>query len=91
MEVKSGEKIMLDAAATSDPDGDRVSFRWIHYAEPGTYRGADIILSGAGTPRVSFAAPVVTRTETIHFLLILTDSGDPPLTRYRRVLLTVRP
>ena len=86
---KSGEKITLDAAA-SDPDGDRLSFQWIHYPEPGTNRGADTPLAGGGTPKVSFVARV-TQPETLHLLLILTDAGDPPLTRYRRVVLTVHP
>ena len=81
----------MDAAASSDPDGDQLSFQWIHYPEPGTYRGPDIPLAGTDTPRVSFTAPRVTHPETLHVLLILTDAGDPPLTRYRRVVLTVRP
>ena len=40
---------------------------------------------------MSFKAPVVTKPETAHFILRVTDKGTPPLTRYKRVLVTILP
>jgi hypothetical protein len=31
------------------------------------------------------------RDKTIHIILQVTDDGDPPLTRYRRVVVDVKP
>jgi len=42
-------------------------------------------------PRASFRAPGETEAATVHVILMLTDGGSPPLTRYRRVVVTVRP
>lgn len=34
--VEAGSSVSLDAARTIDPDGDRLSFCWFQYKEPGT-------------------------------------------------------
>ncbi|MGH9535750.1 MAG: hypothetical protein ACRD2E_12935 [Terriglobales bacterium] len=31
------------------------------------------------------------KPETVHFILRVTDKGTPPLSRYRRVIVTVTP
>jgi hypothetical protein len=36
-------------------------------------------------------APEVERPETVHLILRVTDKGDPPLSRYERVIVTVTP
>ena len=41
--------------------------------------------------RVPYKAPTVTKPETAHFILKVADKGDPPLTRYRRVIVTILP
>jgi hypothetical protein len=58
---------------------------------------------GAGEEKISFrpyatnlydlpvTAPVVDSAVTIHFILKVTDKGTPPLTRYKRVVVTVLP
>lgn len=33
-------------------------------------------------------APVVSKAETAHFIVQVTDKGSPALTRYRRVIVT---
>jgi hypothetical protein len=90
-EVKSGDAVELDATPSRDPDGDRLSFEWIHYPEPGTYRGGAVRMTNAGMASARLIAPPVERPQTIHIILTVTDDGDPPLTRYRRVILDVRP
>jgi hypothetical protein len=88
--AKAGERIVLDARGTTDPDGDTLRREWIFYPEPSTYRG-EVEIRDATGDRASFIAPRVTREETLHFVLSVTDGGSPPLTRYRRVLVTVSP
>jgi hypothetical protein len=89
--ARSGEKIVLDASASSDPDGNELQFEWEIYQEPGSYRGPLPELRDAETPKVSFEAPIVDAEQTIHLLATVTDNGSPPLTRYARVVLTVTP
>jgi hypothetical protein len=36
-------------------------------------------------------APVVDKPETVHFILKVTDKGNPPLTRYKRVIVNFIP
>jgi len=40
---------------------------------------------------LGFKAPVVTKPETAHFIVAVTDKGTPPLTRYKRVIVTILP
>lgn len=87
--VRGGESIRLSAAASSDPDGDALTFEWAVYPEPGTYRGAISVL--AEGPLLGFEAPPVTSPETVHWIVAVTDRGSPPLTRYRRIVCTVLP
>jgi hypothetical protein len=87
--IRSGASVMLDAGPSTDPDGDRLSYDWIHYREPGG-NWTEIAFEGQGS-RAMFQAPVVKSPEAIHVLLAVTDSGTPPLTRYRRVIATVEP
>jgi len=89
--VRAGETFYLDARDSTDPDGDSLSFLWFQYPEAGTYRGR-LTLSGAtDVVRLRLTAPPVDKPETIHFILKVTDKGRPPLTRYKRVIVTVTP
>ncbi|MFN9372239.1 MAG: hypothetical protein ACK6D3_10200 [Planctomycetaceae bacterium] len=89
--MNSGERLQLDARPSHDPDGDRLSFEWWHYPEAGTCDVRHVQLSGSRTPQAEFTAPAVQQVETIHLILIVTDAGEPPLTRYQRVVITVEP
>jgi hypothetical protein len=89
-EVQPGEEVVLDASGSTDPDGDRLSFRWWVYPEPGTYRGP-LTIGDAQEPVARVVAPAVERPETIHVILEVTDDGEPRLTSYRRVVVTVTP
>lgn len=90
--VKSGESFRLRAADSTDPDGDSMSFRWLHYPEAGTYAGVvnySNFVSNIYEARP--IAPIVTSPQTIHFILKVTDKGTPALTRYKRVIVHVMP
>ncbi|WP_221393764.1 DUF1593 domain-containing protein [Dyadobacter sp. NIV53] len=89
--IKSGSYFVLDATGTSDPDGDHLSFLWFQYQEAGSYKDRITFAQAENLYRLSAKAPEVSTTETAHFILRVTDKGNPALTRYRRVIVYISP
>lgn len=88
--VKSGQGFSVSARRTSDPDGDSLSYFWFQYREAGSYRGT-VDLGAQNTAGVWVTAPKVDHPETLHLIVRVTDKGTPPLSRYKRVVVTVVP
>jgi hypothetical protein len=87
LKVKPGAKIKLSAKGTSDPNGDKLSYRWWQYEEADTYSGT-IEISNAEKQGASFTVPTdAGKGETIHIICEVTDDGTPQLTRYERVVI----
>ena len=89
--VKSGEGFNLNARPSTDPDGDHLSFLWFNYPEAGTYKKFIPLASPENGSNVYVVAPVVEKKETAHFILRVTDHGNPPLSGYKRVIVTILP
>jgi len=87
---KSGESLPLNASASIDPDGDKMSFHWSRYFEPGTFRG-EIELKHADQAEAELKVPQVTQSRTIHLVLEVTDHGLPELTSFRRIVVELLP
>ncbi len=94
--VKAGEKVSLSAEGSTDPDGDKLSYKWFYYGEPGTFAlstgktGDPVKIEDADKANASFTAPAkFGRPGTMHIILAVTDSGTPALTRYKRVIVNV--
>lgn len=87
IQASVGQSLDLDAGGTTDPDGDRLTYRWFVYREPGTYSGLPKI-ERADSPRATLNIPADAIGKSIHIILAVTDNGQPPLTRYRRLVVT---
>lgn len=86
----SADTLDLSAAGSTDPDGDELEFRWWSYREPGTSQG-EIELRHPNTAECSIALPDVIQPKTIHLILEVTDTGEPSLTCFRRIVVEVLP
>jgi hypothetical protein len=87
--AKPGELINLSGSAT-DPDGNELTYRWWQYVEAGAY-SRKIEIQNAEGKDASFAVPADAKTgNTIHVILEVKDAGSPPMTRYQRVIVTVK-
>lgn len=87
--VAPGATIKLSAAGTSDPDRHAVTYRWWHYVEAGTLSQPLTLVSDG--PIVRVVAPRISAPATAHVILEVTDSGEPRLTSYRRIVLAITP
>jgi len=88
--VHEGESVELSASGSTDPDGDELSYQWLHYREVGTYKGW-LKLEQPDRSATSFVAPEVPLPQTAHIILQITDNGKPPLTRYQRLIINILP
>ncbi|SIS41456.1 Protein of unknown function [Zobellia uliginosa] len=89
--VKSGQGFTLDAFESTDPDGDNISFLWFNYPEAGSYKKRIKVNGAENVHMAYFTAPEVKKKETAHFIVKVTDKAELPLTRYKRVIVTITP
>lgn len=89
--VISGDSFTLNAFPSTDPDGDNLSFLWFNYPEAGTLTKPIQVNGAENIYKASFTAPKVDEEQTAHFILQLTDKGSPPLSSYKRVIVTIKP
>jgi hypothetical protein len=83
-----GDEVRLEGSV-DDPDKDEVSVHWWQYPS-GTYKG-DVSLSTSTAEEAVIKIPTEAKSgETIHIILQGTDNGQPSLTRYKRIVITVK-
>jgi hypothetical protein len=102
LEANAGGTVVLDAAGSRDPDGQRLHYKWWLYPEAGLEgtHGADISIMGENEQHATVRVRSACRPNWLpltpcrgdgvaHIILELTDEGIPRLTSYRRVVLHV--
>jgi Protein of unknown function (DUF1593) len=97
------KSVELNASGSTDPDGDNLTYHWIHYAEAGASPEgelADVDVRAQG-PRAVVTLKSPCRKAWIdglvpckgdgvaHIIVAVTDNGVPALTRYRRYVFEV--
>jgi hypothetical protein len=73
----------------SDPDGNKVLTKWWQFPV-GTYTNQITILSPTSLQTKLTIPKDAVAGQTIHIILEATDNGSPSLTRYQRVIITVK-
>ena len=84
-----GQTLRL-SGSVSDPDKDAVTVRWWQWKEVGTYAGEVAIATPTKLSTLVRVPDDATEGQTIHLILEATDDGEPALTRYQRVVVTIR-
>ena len=97
--ARKGDKVLLRANGSGDPDGDALSYHWFCYPEAGTFTfssarsGQPLTIHNFDQPEAWFIIPdkrvMPPGTGTLHIILAVTDHGSPRLTRYQRVIVTI--
>lgn len=94
--AKVGDRVELSAEGSCDPDGNKLSYSWFYYPEPGTFniatarKGNPLKIENADQAKAWFIVPKTERKGTMHIIVAVTDNGKPALTRYERVIVTVK-
>lgn len=89
--VSTGATFELSARGSYDPDGDSLSYFWFVYHEAGTLKERVAVNEPENSVRASVTAPKVDKPGTMHVILRVSDKGSPPLSRYKRIIVTVTP
>jgi hypothetical protein len=88
MNVKAGATVQINATA-ADPDKDKVNIVFWQYIEAGNTNEKVLIDVKGNQARVQLPATAKTG-DTFHIIVEGQDSGTPSLTRYQRVVLTIK-
>ncbi|QDT10939.1 DUF1593 domain-containing protein [Planctomycetes bacterium K23_9] len=86
--AKPEEKLTLSAAGSSDPDDDKLSYRWFQYREAGTLPN-EVKIDNSTAVEAKMTVPKTDRAGTRHVILEVKDNGTPSLRSYRRVIVSV--
>jgi hypothetical protein len=84
----AGQKIRLNGSVT-DPDGDAVSTRWWQFQAGSYHKSVSLSIQDSLQTEVLIPYDALSG-QTIHIILEGTDNGSPALTRYQRVIITVK-
>jgi hypothetical protein len=93
--AKPGSLVKLSVAGSSDPDGNSLLYHWYVYTEPSTFIADGPVSKETvqvDDPDAAVASITVPKGNgSLHFICAVTDNGKPALTRYARIIVSVKP
>ncbi|MDO1447926.1 DUF1593 domain-containing protein [Rhodocytophaga aerolata] len=87
IKTKPGASVNLNASSSTDPDGNKLSFKWYQYKTHNSYTG-DISLANPAAALQTVTLPQDIGDKSLHLILEVHDNGTPSLVTYRRILLS---
>lgn len=87
LKAKPGKRIRLNAAGSTDPDGDAVSYHWFYYKSAGDYAG-EVVIDNPKDQEQNLLIPQNIGDAKIHFVLEVRDNGSPALVSYKRAVIS---
>ena len=89
LQAKAGQAVLLDASASTDPDGDKVEIFWWIYEEAGTCTD-NVDISSPRETKATIVIPAIAAGKQIHVILEVKDkSAIASLYDYRRIVIDV--
>ncbi len=90
LKARPGDKVKLSARGTKDPDGDKLYYHWWQYQEAGTL-AEPLTIKNAKRQNALITIPKTAASgKTLHLIVEVSDSGEPQLTRYQRVIVEIQ-
>lgn len=86
--ANAGQKIKL-SGSINDPDGDKVNLKWSQF-RVGSYPNQVNIINPNSAQTEILIPEDALWGQTIHIILEGSDNGIPSITRYQRIIITVR-
>ncbi len=91
VEARPGQTITLSVSEINDPDGDALKYHWWYYPDLKTCKG-QIELHQVNQQTCELSIPKGEHSNgIIHIICDVTDNGNPPLTRYQRMIIKIMP
>ena len=83
----AGDRLLLEVK-TSDPDGDELHTHFWIYPEVGSYEAQPLVMQEGNKVEIQLHP---TSSGQLHVVAEVRDSGEHPMTRYRRFVIEVKP